>query len=254
MTKIDPELIPRRENYETASGEQEFFTTQLLRRVIDGVLNDTKLWPATARVLDVGAGECPLRNGLVASGHSYASLDVVQNKTGTIDFVAGIDGVLPRELESRQFDGIVCTEVLEHVADWNSAFRNLNTLLVDGGICVITAPFLYMPHEEPHDFWRPTDFALRWYAGKYGFIVESAERIGGGWEALGTVFLSTAVCRRDKNLLSYFLAFPVWLAHRIVKMLLKTRVLEQLCELQTRFYLGNIMILRKTSVSRPADF
>jgi len=67
-------------------------------------------------------------------GYSYTGRDVQQNPEGTVDVVCAIDEELPVELTYRgPFDLVLCTEVLEHVADWDMAFRNLATLLGRGG-------------------------------------------------------------------------------------------------------------------------
>ena len=90
-------------------------------------------------------------------GFDYTGADVQQNKAATVDFVAAIDQPLPPQLAGAgPFDFIVCTEVLEHVADWEMAFRNLRSLLAPGGRLLITCPHFYPLHETPHDYWRPT--------------------------------------------------------------------------------------------------
>jgi hypothetical protein len=36
---------------------------------------------------------------------------------------------------------------MEHVADWDAAFKNFNLLLKDGGKLLLTAPFFFRLHE-----------------------------------------------------------------------------------------------------------
>jgi 2-polyprenyl-3-methyl-5-hydroxy-6-metoxy-1,4-benzoquinol methylase len=236
----------RRANYNSLLGEQEFFVTPLLHKSIEESLKSIGLPKKGAKVLDIGAGECPLREKLEQLGYGYFSLDIEQNSSGTIDYVSPIDRTLPDLLISHGgFDLLILTEVLEHVPDWKVAFQNLALLLKLGGHCLITTPFFYMLHEEPHDYWRATDHALRKFALDNGMDVVFSRRNGSGWDVLGTLVCSTSVCRRKKNLVGYMGLFPVWLAHRILKWFFKSRVLERFVEFQMRYYLGNFFLLKK---------
>ena len=237
----------RRKNYESILGEQEYFTTPLLSNSIKSALTQIGEPKPGARVLDIGAGECPLRPTLEEMGYEYCSLDIEQNRGGTINFVTRIDGVLPEQLESAGgFDLLILTEVLEHVPDWEIAFSNLVKLLKTGGHCIITTPFFYMLHEEPYDFWRPTDHALRFFAEKHGMEVTYSRRNGDGWDVLGTMVCSTSVCRKQKSIAAYLAALPVWVGHKILKYFFKKRTLQCLVDLQMRYYLSNFIILQKS--------
>jgi SAM-dependent methyltransferase len=220
--------------------------TPLLRASIAEGLQMVGKPVAGARVLDIGAGGCPLREMLVGAGYEYRSLDVGQNAAGMIDFVARIDEPLQGELAGgNRFDLLVLTEVLEHVPGWEQTFRNLALLLKTGGHCILTTPFLYMLHEEPYDFWRPTDHALRNFAQANGLKVAFSRRNGDGWDVLGTMLCSTSVCRRKKSIMGYLATLPVWFIHKFLKMFFKSRVLQGVVDFQMRYYLGNFFILRK---------
>jgi len=243
---MTPKQLGRRHDYSSILGEQEFFVTPLIRKSIEEALEMVGAPNLGDRVLDIGAGECPLRPDLEARGYCYTSLDISQNLSKSIDYLTRIDGPLPdRLIRQGGFDLLVLTEVLEHVPDWAMAFQNLAGLLNPGGHCIVTTPFFYMLHEEPHDYWRATDHALRKFALDNGMDVVFSRRNGGGWDVLGTLVCSTSVCRRKKNLVCYMGLFPVWLAHRILKWFFKSRVLERFVEFQMRYYLGNFFLLKK---------
>lgn len=236
----------RRKDYGSILGEQEFFVTPLVRKSIEDALVRIGKPQVGARVLDIGAGECPLRRILVEAGFEYHSLDIGQNQAGTIKYVARIDGVLPEKLfAAGGFDLLILTEVLEHVPDWEASFQNLSVLLKPGGHCIITTPFFYMLHEEPYDFWRATDHALTHYANTYGMEIVQACRNGDGWDVFGTLLCSTSVCRRQKSLTGYLMLAPVWIIHRLLKWLFKSRILQGVVDFQMRYYLGNFFLLRK---------
>lgn len=236
----------RRGGYDSLLGEQEYFVTPLLRKSIEDALARIGKPAEGARVLDIGAGECPLRRKLEDLGFEYRSLDISQNQSRSIDYVARIDAELPETLAcAGGFDLLVLTEVLEHVPDWHTTFKNLSNLLRPGGYCIITTPFFYMLHEEPYDFWRPTDHALRFFVEKNGMEVVHSQRNGDGWDVLGTLLCSTSVCRRSKGVGAYIGLAPVWLLHKLLKWFFKSRLLQDVIEFQMRFYAGNYFLIRK---------
>ena len=54
-----------------------------------------------------------------------------------------------------RFDGLICTEVLEHVEDWKNVIHNFKQIIKPGGILLITTVSSGYPyHGFPFDFWR----------------------------------------------------------------------------------------------------
>jgi SAM-dependent methyltransferase len=236
----------RRKNYGALLGEQEFFVTPLLKKSIDELLEFVGKPPSGSKVLDIGAGECPLRARLEALGYSYSSLDIEQNSAGSIHYLARIDRDLPESLSlAGGFDLLIFTEVLEHVPDWAKAFQNLANLLKRGGHCIITTPFFYMLHEEPYDFWRPTDHAIRYFSDSNGLEVIRSQRNGNGWDVLGTVLCSTSVCRQEKNVWSFIPLIPAKIILKIAQIFFKSRFFQKNINFQMRYYLGNLFLVRR---------
>ena len=60
-----------------------------------------------------------------------------------------------------KYDLVLCTNVLEHIFDIKPAIKNLNYLLNEKGHLVVSVPFIYPLHDEPEDFWRFTEHALK---------------------------------------------------------------------------------------------
>lgn len=83
--------------------------------------------------------------------------------------------------EERRFDVVICEQVLEHVVDPIAAARNLRGLLVEGGIAIVSTPFLIRVHEVPlflmKDYWRFTPRGLATLLESAGLEVESV----GSW-------------------------------------------------------------------------
>ena len=253
MTPSTETLLVRRDEYVPKSdGEQ--FIVPLLREKIESALNTYAASPAAnARALDVGCGEQPLRNSLGAMGYVYVSIDIEQNAKNSVDYVCPIDKVLPLDLaEQKPFDFIVCTEVLEHVADWNTAFDNLTRLTAPGGYLFLTCPSFWPMHEVPHDFWRPTIFALKYYAEKYGMEVVQLEGAGDGWNVLGTLISAYYFIPADRRFWSRVCSRLVrigrnqlfrWLSSG--KLQSRVQLLDGVNSRMAPFYMCNIAVLRK---------
>ena len=148
------------------------------------------------RVLDVGAGSALFAESLRAT--RYVALEretmfrpaVVASAT-MLPFVGG------------SFDGVICTEVLEHLPDPRICLREIVRVLSPGGHVYVTAPMLWSLHYEPHDYYRFTGYGLRILAEEVGLEVLRVEPIGGLFS-----FVSMRLCEKLFNLaksLGFFL-------------------------------------------------
>ena len=61
----------------------------------------------------------------------------------------------------KEFDIIICMNVLEHVFDFQKALSNIHAALKENGRAIIFVPAVYPLHEEPNDFWRFTEHSLK---------------------------------------------------------------------------------------------
>jgi SAM-dependent methyltransferase len=247
----DISLIDRRSEYQSTSSQEQFIVP-LLRDRIDVALKDfaAPLGPGR-KLLDIGCGEQPLRTTLEGIGFAYTSADIQQNKPGTVDFVAAIDQPLPAELLERgPFDFIVCKEVMEHVADWEMAFGNLRQLLADRGRVLITCPHFYPLHEVPHDFWRPTPFALQFFAARHGLKILDQQSAGDGLELLATAFACVEPVARKDNMLSRLAAWICDFARKAGFVLLRTKWLRNNVKGRSALYLSNIVVLEMTNLNQ----
>lgn len=90
-------------------------------------------------------------------------------------------------LISQRVDCILCTEVLEHLANPQACADEIHRLLRDDGIALVSVPFFYPVHADPYDFQRFTEDGLRYlfkdfksvevhhmggYTGVLGLMVE----------------------------------------------------------------------------------
>ena len=59
------------------------------------------------------------------------------------------------------FDAVVCSEVIEHVAQPRELIDEICRVLRPGGFLLLTSPFLYGIHGDPYDYQRLTETRLR---------------------------------------------------------------------------------------------
>jgi SAM-dependent methyltransferase len=242
-------VLPEKRHYVPEFAVEEFIVP-LLRSRIESILASLPSPVDGARALDLGCGGQPFRRILEDRGYRYVSVDA-QDPRGVVDFIAEIDRDLPPALLAKgPFDFILCTELLEHVADWNKAFQNIGLLLKQGGGALVTCPHFYVMHEVPFDFWRPTVYALRYYAERVGLTCVSLEKVGTSWDVLGTILGANLEAARatDRTFVNRALAYAIDTWTRTLFRVLKNRRLQRRVAWGTarhELYLSNVALLEK---------
>jgi SAM-dependent methyltransferase len=144
---------------------------------------------ATGTLADLGCGEVPLYDiyrthvdrivcvDWPSSKHTLSHVDVECDLSQPLPFLPG------------SFQTVVLSDVLEHVPEPAALWSELGRIVAPGGYVLVNVPFLYWLHEEPHDYYRYTSYALRRLAEGSGFRVEHLEALGGSIE-VGVDFIS----------------------------------------------------------------
>jgi SAM-dependent methyltransferase len=186
--------VVRRRHYRASILRGDFFVLWNLKSFLEGTLRQW-IQPGMA-VADVGCGEQPLRAVVEGLGGRYTGVDVVQNDQGTVDVVADISRV---PLPANMFELVLCTEVLEHVPDPLAAVAELRRLCRPGGAIIITTPFAYPLHEEPHDFLRLTPHMLRWCAREVDLDLRELTLLGDELQVAATLWCNLWSRRRGRG-------------------------------------------------------
>ena len=106
----------------------------------------------------------------------YIGVDIVPGR--------GVDEIcdvyeLRHRFDVYSFDGVICTEMIEHVEDYSTAVIIMRSMVAPGGWMFLSAPGPgFPPHDYPHDYHRFTPQDLiglldGWDVEAYGRTVEN---------------------------------------------------------------------------------
>lgn len=139
------------------------------------------------RVLDVGCGRQPYR-ALVRG--PYVAVDWPSTSHQVRPDAQADAAALP--FGAATFDAVLCSEVLEHVADPRAVAAELARVLRPGGQLLVSVPSTYQLHELPHDYWRYTPQGLRATLERNGFAVDEVLRRGTWGSVVGDLVIKRA--------------------------------------------------------------
>lgn len=115
-------------------------------------------------------------------GEHVLNVDLVAPREGTLDALADIHR-LP--FADGSLDGVICTYVLEHVADARACIAEIARVVKPGGNVFISVPFLFPNHPDPLDHVRWTLQGLR--ADMKDFEEIEAGNAGGPFSTLAAI-------------------------------------------------------------------
>jgi SAM-dependent methyltransferase len=118
-------------------------------------------------VLSIGAGTDQDKEGgyyreYFKSCSSYTTLDI--EKSFGCDIT--LDARFMPEICDESFDCVFCSGVLEHIDDYLAALKEISRILKIGGILLLGLPFRQAIHSSPHDYWRFTEYGIRYLLGE----------------------------------------------------------------------------------------
>jgi SAM-dependent methyltransferase len=152
-----------------------FLAHRYLWRNLEAAVTEAKRQlPSDSRiVLDVGCGNKPyadLFSDCLYIGANYSTIDA------SPDIVAD---AMQLPIASQSVDLVFCSQVIEHVPRPWKLVDECHRVLKRGGWLVLSAPFYWPLHEEPHDYFRFTRYGLESLIVNSGFTHCKVECDGG---------------------------------------------------------------------------
>jgi SAM-dependent methyltransferase len=143
--------------------------------------------------LDIGCGNKPYKELFSPAVKSYVGCDIIQSSENLVDVICPADRLA---FEGEQFDTVLCTQVLEHVANHKGVIAETFRVLRPTGKAIFTVPFCWELHEEPYDFFRVSKHGLQYLFEEAGFKVELIKSNGGKWSTVFQLFLNALYSTR----------------------------------------------------------
>lgn len=104
------------------------------------------------------------------------------------------------------FNHVYMIEVLEHTKNPFTALENVYTLLDNNGKLVLSTPFMFPLHDEPHDYFRFTKYGLEVLLYKYSKIhIEVKD----SWGISLLILLSRTWRTKNKRLNNFSLVYLI---------------------------------------------
>lgn len=138
----------------------------------------------TGKLADLGCGHVPFYETYKPYVTENTCIDWPNSAhvNQYLDLTCDLNQPIP--LPDSSFNTIIISEVLEHIAEPDLIWNEMNRLLIPGGKILLSVPFLYRIHEAPFDFFRYTEFALRNFATKNNLKILELKAFGGLPEVL----------------------------------------------------------------------
>jgi SAM-dependent methyltransferase len=127
--------------------------------------------------LDYGSGASPYRS--LFPSCRYTRADIAGDN---LDYVI-VPGV-PLPAPDASFDGILSTQVLEHISEPAAYLADCRRLLRPGGALLLTTHGTWKEHGVPYDYRRWTTYGLEMELEQAGFAVERMARLTCGPRAV----------------------------------------------------------------------
>jgi SAM-dependent methyltransferase len=134
---------------------------------------------ASGVMLDCGCGAIPWYEVYRDRVAETVCIDWEQSphRNEHIDRFVDLNEPLP--FPDERFDTVLLTDVLAHVARPSVLVSELGRVLRPAGTLLVATPFLYWLNEQPHDYYRYTEFGLRHLCRDAGLDVVELDAYGG---------------------------------------------------------------------------
>ena len=131
------------------------------------------------KLVDIGCGNKPYLR-YFSLINEYNGVDIDNNEA---DIVANAESL---SIKSNSIDIVLCNQLIEHVSEPSKIIVEINRILKEEGILILTAPQMGRLHGEPNDYYRYTKWGLKYLLKKNNMKIELIEPHGGVFRAIGS--------------------------------------------------------------------
>lgn len=126
-------------------------------------------------LLDVGCGTKPYRD--LFRVDRYVGLDIDTASTRQLGIADAYYTGQHFPFRNGEFNAVLCNQVLEHVRTPDELLGEIRRVLSARGRLLLTVPFVWDEHEQPHDYLRYSSFGLRAALERNGFRIIHQEKL-----------------------------------------------------------------------------
>ena len=156
-----------------------------------------------------------------------------------VDIFADLN--LPTDLPKNSFDTIISSSVLEHIWKHDNFWDEMSRTLRPGGHIILSVPFIYWLHEEPHDYFRWTRHALAKACEEHQLSIVSLKPYGGGPDVLVDLLLRSAA--------SFSMNLAAWLAPAAEWLVTRRRFRRLATKSAEKLPLGYLLVAQKADAT-----
>ncbi|MEO7801346.1 MAG: class I SAM-dependent methyltransferase [Ginsengibacter sp.] len=155
-------------------GKIKFYGRMLLDLQILTIYKDVKkTLPAySGNILDIGCGQSPYKFLLKKEQTRYHGIDIIEASSFGYNNpdVTSFDGKnIP--FADDTFDGVICTEVLEHVQEYQYLVDEIYRTAKKDAKIIVTVPWSARFHYIPYDYFRYTPSSFKIMFNKFSEVI-----------------------------------------------------------------------------------
>jgi predicted TPR repeat methyltransferase len=226
-----------------------FDMAYITRKGIAEALKEVAGRYARGKLVDLGCGVKPYQETFAPYCESYFGVDYPD--AARLNYAEETRADLWADctetgLDGESFDTVLSTQVLEHIEHPQRLLKEAWRLLKKGGIFILTAPFLWQEHSRPRDYYRFSQYSLRFLLEETGFDVIEIRKIEGAFAAVQQMNIVSILGRERKRLLSK-------IYHRVVNQFMMIPLINILAMTLDKKIYNDALYLNTLTIARKKE-